>query len=101
MSGLVTARCHPHTRHIPRRLPEDSPAATAESARDMLLGYPKTYLNPHKLELTEGNIHAEIVLMARANTDTRHRHVWAILIGLTAMAITVGLATIVIHDRIH
>jgi hypothetical protein len=49
--------------------------------------------------LTESNIHAEIVLMARANTDQRLRRVWAILIGLTAIAITVGLATIVIHDR--
>jgi hypothetical protein len=61
-------------------------------------GMPQSIQNSR---LTEGNIHAEIVLMARANTDTRLRHVWAILIGLTAMAITVGLATIVIHDRIH
>ena len=34
-------------------------------------------------------------------TDERLRRVWTILIGLTAMAITVGLATIVVHDRIH
>jgi uncharacterized membrane protein len=39
--------------------------------------------------------------MIRAITDKRLRRVWAILIGLTAMAITVGLVTIVIHDRIR
>jgi hypothetical protein len=49
--------------------------------------------------LTEGNIHVEIALVTRAITDKRLRCVWAILIGLTAVAVTVG--PIVIHDRIH
>ena len=34
-------------------------------------------------------------------TDQRLRRAWAILIGLTVMAITVGVLTMVIHDRIR
>jgi hypothetical protein len=43
---------------------------------------------------------AEIVLMIRA-IDDRLRRVWAILIGMTTVAVTVGVVTIMIHDRIR
>jgi hypothetical protein len=39
--------------------------------------------------------------MIRAIIDDRLRRVWAILIGMTALAVTVGAVTIVIHDRIQ
>jgi hypothetical protein len=42
---------------------------------------------------------AEIVLMIRAHD--RLRRVWAILIGMTTVAVTVGVVTIMIHDRIR
>ena len=82
--------------------PSGSPATTAEFARDMLLGISEGILNPHKPEV-DGRQHPR---RNRAQglcaiTDKRLRRVWAILIGLTAVAVTVGLATIVIHDRIH
>ena len=79
--------------------PSGSPATTAESARDMLLGISEGISIHTNLRLTEGNIHVEIALRTRAITDKRLRRVWAILIGLTAVAVTVG--PIVIHDRIH
>ena len=73
----------------------DSWLATAESGRGTLLGISEGM--PH-WRLTGDDIPAEIGPMI---TDERLRRVWTILIGLTAMAITVGLATIVVHDRIH
>ena len=51
--------------------------------------------------LTGGNIRAEIAIMTRAITDKRLRRVWAILIGSTALAVTVVMVTIAIHDYIH
>ena len=64
----------------------------------MLLGISEGTSIHTNLRLTEGNIHVEIALRTRAITDKRLRRG---LIGLTAVAVTVGLATIVIHDRIH
>ena len=37
--------------------------------------------------------------MIRAIIDGRLRRVWAILIGMSALAVTVGVVTIMIHDR--
>jgi hypothetical protein len=37
---------------------------------------------------------AEEILMLRAVIDDRLRRAWAILIGMSAMAVTVGLVTI-------
>jgi hypothetical protein len=37
--------------------------------------------------------------MIRAIIDDRIRRVWAILIGMTTVAITVVMVTIMIHDR--
>jgi hypothetical protein len=39
--------------------------------------------------------------MIRAIMDDRLRRAWAILIGMSAMATTVGLVTIAIHDRVQ
>jgi hypothetical protein len=33
--------------------------------------------------------------------DIRLRRVWAILIGMSILAVTVGVVTIMIHDRIQ
>jgi hypothetical protein len=38
--------------------------------------------------------------MFRAIIDDRQRKVWAILIGMAALAITVEAVAIMIHDRI-
>jgi hypothetical protein len=38
--------------------------------------------------------------MIRAIIDKRRQRVWAILIGMAALAITVEAVTIMIHDRI-
>jgi hypothetical protein len=37
----------------------------------------------------------------RAIIDDRIRRVWAILIGMAALAVTVDVVTIMIHDRIQ
>jgi hypothetical protein len=39
--------------------------------------------------------------MIRAIIDDRLRRVWAILIGMSAVAVTVVAVTIMIHDRIQ
>ena len=39
--------------------------------------------------------------MIRAIIDDRLRRVWAILIGMSAVAVTVGVVTIMIHDRLQ
>jgi hypothetical protein len=39
--------------------------------------------------------------MIRAIIDDRLRRVWAILIGMSALAATVGVVTIMIHDRMQ
>jgi hypothetical protein len=39
--------------------------------------------------------------MIRTIIDDRIRRVWAILAGTAALAVTVGVATIMIHDRIQ
>ena len=39
--------------------------------------------------------------MIRAVIDDRLRRAWAILIGMSAAAATVGAVSIVIHDRIQ
>jgi hypothetical protein len=39
-----------------------------------------------------------MALMLRAK---RLRRVWAILIGMSALAVTVGVVTIMIHDRMN
>jgi hypothetical protein len=39
--------------------------------------------------------------MIRAIIDDRIRRVWAILAGMAALGVTVGVATIMIHDRIQ
>jgi|HubBroStandDraft_2_1064218.scaffolds.fasta_scaffold207744_1 hypothetical protein len=39
--------------------------------------------------------------MIRAIIDDRLRRAWTILIGMSAMATTVGLVTIAIHDRVQ
>jgi hypothetical protein len=39
--------------------------------------------------------------MIRAIIDNRLRRLWAILIGMSVLAVTVELITIMIHDRIH
>jgi hypothetical protein len=39
--------------------------------------------------------------MIRGILDDRPRRVWAILIAMSVVAVTVGVVTIVIHDRIH
>jgi hypothetical protein len=39
--------------------------------------------------------------MIRAIIDDRIRCVWAILAGMAALAVTVGLVTNMIHDRIQ
>jgi hypothetical protein len=39
--------------------------------------------------------------MIRAIIDDRLRRAWAILIGMSAMAATVGAVTLVIHDRVQ
>jgi hypothetical protein len=44
---------------------------------------------------------AKEALMIRAVIDDRLRRVWVILIGMSAMATTVGLVTIMIHDRVQ
>jgi hypothetical protein len=41
------------------------------------------------------------VLVIRTFIDDRLRRAWAILIGMSAMATTVGLITIAIHDRVQ
>jgi hypothetical protein len=38
--------------------------------------------------------------MIRAIISDRRRRIWAILIGMVALAITVEAVTIMIHDRI-
>jgi hypothetical protein len=38
--------------------------------------------------------------MIRVIIDDRRRRVWAILIGMAALAVTVEAVTIMIHDRI-
>ncbi len=40
-------------------------------------------------------------MMIRAIIDDRRRRVWAILAGMAAVAVTVGVVTIMIHDRIQ
>jgi hypothetical protein len=55
---------------------------------------------PHG-RLTGRDIPAEIGLMIRAIIDDRLRRVWAILIGMTVVAVTVVMITIAIHDRVH
>jgi hypothetical protein len=39
--------------------------------------------------------------MIRATIDDRLRRVWAILIGMSTLAVTVGVVTIVIHNRLQ
>jgi hypothetical protein len=39
--------------------------------------------------------------MIRAVIDDRLHRAWAILIGMSAMATTVGIITIAIHDRVQ
>jgi hypothetical protein len=39
--------------------------------------------------------------MIHAIIDDRLRRVWAMLIGMTVVAVSVGMVTIAIHDRIH
>jgi hypothetical protein len=39
--------------------------------------------------------------MIRAIIDDRLRRAWTIPIGMSAMATTVGLVTIAIHDRVQ
>jgi hypothetical protein len=39
--------------------------------------------------------------MIRAIIDDRFRRVWAILIGMSVLAVTVDVVTIMIHDHIH
>jgi hypothetical protein len=39
--------------------------------------------------------------MIRTIIDDRLRRVWVILIGMTVVATTVGMVTILIHDRIQ
>jgi hypothetical protein len=39
--------------------------------------------------------------MIRAIIDDRIRRVWAILAGMAALAVTVGMVTIMIHDRMQ
>jgi hypothetical protein len=51
--------------------------------------------------LTDGNPPAEIDFMIRAIIDDRLRRVWVILIGMSVVAVTVGVVTIVIHDRMQ
>jgi hypothetical protein len=38
--------------------------------------------------------------MIRAIIDDRRRRIWAILIGMSVLAVTVEAVTIVVHDRI-
>jgi len=39
--------------------------------------------------------------MIRAIIDDRIRRVWAILAGMAALAVTVAMVTIMIHDRLQ
>ena len=39
--------------------------------------------------------------MIRAITDDRNRRVWAILIGMSVLAVTVVIVTAMIHDRVQ
>ena len=39
--------------------------------------------------------------MIRSIIDHRIRRVWAILIGMSVLAISVEAVTIMIHDRVH
>jgi hypothetical protein len=39
--------------------------------------------------------------MLRAIIGDRRRRVWAILTGMSALAVTVGAVTMMIHDRIQ
>jgi hypothetical protein len=39
--------------------------------------------------------------MIRPIIDDRLRRVWAILIGMSVVAVTVGVATIMIHDHMR
>jgi hypothetical protein len=47
----------------------------------MLLGISEDMPQSTQTGVDEGNIHAEIVLTDRANTDKRLRHVWARIPG--------------------
>jgi hypothetical protein len=39
--------------------------------------------------------------MIRAIIDDRIRRIWAILIGMSVLAVTVDVLTVMIHDRIQ
>jgi hypothetical protein len=51
--------------------------------------------------LTWVELPAGVMPMIRAIIDDRIRRVWAILIGMSMVAVTVAVVTIVIHDRIQ
>ena len=51
--------------------------------------------------LTDRAAPVEISLMIRAITDDRLRRVWAILIGMSALAIAVVTVTTMIHDHVR
>jgi hypothetical protein len=51
--------------------------------------------------LTAPELPVEIRTMIRAIIDDRLRRVWAILIGMSALAVTVVMITILIHDRVR
>ena len=56
----------------------------------------------HLLKLSEFNSWEDRsvrTIMIHAVIDDRLRRVWAILIGMSAVAATVGLITIAIHER--
>jgi hypothetical protein len=44
---------------------------------------------------------AEVGLIIRAILDDRIRRIWAILIGMTTVAVAVAVVTIMIHDCIQ
>jgi hypothetical protein len=49
--------------------------------------------------LTPAEPRIENPLMIRAIIDNRIRRVWAILIGMTVLAVTVIMVTVMIHDH--
>ena len=51
--------------------------------------------------LTDRLLPRQIAHMIRTTTDDRLRRVCAILIGMSVLAVSVGMVTIMIHDGMH
>jgi hypothetical protein len=85
----------------PCQLPASPGPAAAEAVRGIAFSRLEMKRQVQLKRLSTASLAAKWPLIIRTITDDRLRRVWTILIGLSALAVTVFMVTILIHERIQ